>query len=110
MKTLKSYITLALSVLFLALSFYPCTDVYVSIDTTRNASWVQEKSYSDQETLDSCSPLCTCVCCAVSITVALALHILPIGTTHMMDDTPLSFKSFTQNSEKSIWQPPKIVS
>ena len=109
MKSVKVLITVLLSMLFLLIAMYPCMDVYVQTDSSNNTTLVREVQHADHSTMDDCSPLCACVCCAASITVALALHVSNVQTYNAVVVTPLPFDNLVQGEEKPIWQPPKIA-
>lgn len=109
MKSVKTLFTIVLSMLFLGIAMYPCTDVYVKTDSLLHKTLVQEQQHADSSVVDNCSPLCVCVCCAASVTVALALKLPNVSVLNGVAHTPLPFDNLVQGEEKPIWQPPKIA-
>lgn len=109
MKSGKVLINVLLSMLFLVIAMYPCTDVYVPVESTTHKTLVQENRGVDHSILDDCSPLCACMCCAAPITVALTVHLPNAPFSNLKKQTPLPYDNLIQGAEKPIWQPPKIV-
>lgn len=109
MKSGKVFINVLLSMLFLVIAMYPCTDVYVPVESSNHKTLVQESRGVDRTILDDCSPLCACMCCAAPITVALAVHLPNTLFPNVTRQTPLPYNNLIQGAEKPIWQPPKIV-
>ncbi|WP_010252993.1 DUF6660 family protein [Myroides injenensis] len=98
------------SLLILFVAAYPCADKYIDYsleNTVDHSSVVQEDM--DNDFMDHCSPLCSCTCCAASITIAYTLSIPLFIEIQHLEKLPSQYESLYKSIVYSIWQPPKIV-
>lgn len=113
MKQLHNISSLLLSLIFIAISMYPCADKYENVASSSNEITFQTttiQQHSDHTThKDACSPLCTCSCCAVSLTVAKAASIVTFATPLINSKVNSIYQNLVDNLDFSIWQPPKIL-
>ena len=109
MNSVRVLFTGLLSLLFIVIALYPCTDIYVQADSSAHTTLVYQSHEQQHAAVDDCSPLCACVCCAASVTVALAIQVTKIHSYDTPVSTPLPFNNIIQGGEKTIWQPPKIA-
>lgn len=116
MKATRYIAHLVLSLLILVVASYPCTDrfeyvpsVVNTINYTTATSSIDTSIQKEITLKDTCSPLCTCNCCATFITLAFSVN-LPEAKTSSLNKEVVSFYNyFPQNIATSIWQPPKIA-
>lgn len=112
MKQFKSILNLFLSLVFLAISFYPCADSYAGVLVSQNIESTHLTSVEQADLdyqHDLCSPLCSCSCCAVSLTVADVITVIDFTSSVEILKTPIYHKETVIRMEYPIWQPPKIV-
>lgn len=112
MKQFKSILNLFLSLIFLAISFYPCADSYAGVLVSPSTESAQVTSVQQADLdihHDVCSPLCSCSCCAVSLTVADVITIIEFTPTIEILKAPIYRKETVIRMKYPIWQPPKIV-
>lgn len=113
MKQFNNILNLFLSLVFLAISFYPCADSYVDLNITQSTKSIHltslQQADSDIDHLDVCSPLCSCSCCAVSLTVAEVINVIDLSSVKHNHKIPSYHKDTVIRMEYPIWQPPKIV-
>lgn len=96
-----------LAVYFLGLSVKTCSDTVMAADNCQIVSCVHlETGHADHHTADSCSPLCTCVCCGGVTLVYEFLH--NFKANHSSLEKPLYSENSISEISFSIWQPPKI--
>lgn len=110
MKLERSILHLILSILFIAISVYPCADKYVSEEVINQSAYqaaVQQDNHSAQT--DFCSPLCVCNCCSTSLTIIAFADILPAGAIYSKDKEYAYYPPSLSDINRSIWQPPKIM-
>ncbi|MDR0229091.1 MAG: hypothetical protein LBI72_08520 [Flavobacteriaceae bacterium] len=111
MKFLHNILSIVMPILFLAFSQYPCADKYVvpiSYENTSTNTLTYQEDQSSLQHIDLCSPLCTCTCCAASIT-SVVLHIDFSYFDMIYNYTPTYYKEIPKGADISIWQPPKIA-
>ncbi|MCC9044586.1 hypothetical protein LNQ81_18105 [Myroides sp. M-43] len=113
MKQFNSILNILLSLIFIAISFYPCADSYVDVPVSQNTESIHLTSLTQADSnidhLDVCSPLCSCSCCAVSLTVADVIDVIEVISTKDNHKTPQPYKNAIIKMEYPIWQPPKLV-
>lgn len=113
MKQLHNILTQLLSLIFIAISMYPCADKYENVVSSlyevsfQTATFQQHSETKTHQ--DACSPLCTCSCCAVSLTVAKATSILTFATPLISSKVNSFYQNDVDSLVFSIWQPPKLV-
>ncbi len=107
MRQLHNILTLVLSLFFIAISMYPCADKYENIVSNYEVTVQQHADKTLHQ--DACSPLCTCSCCAVSLTVAKATILVTFPTTSINSKVNSIYQNSVNNLAFSIWQPPKIL-
>ncbi|MFM9909219.1 MAG: DUF6660 family protein [Chitinophagaceae bacterium] len=93
----------------LYLSCIPCSDsIECNVKTEVKISTVANHQQHSHEK-ESCTPFCTCSCCAVSV------FFVPFTKTPIAKEVfqsvkyPMYLISFTAEAHYSIWQPPQIV-
>ncbi|MDM1396846.1 hypothetical protein HX049_06630 [Myroides odoratimimus] len=112
MKQFKSILNLFLSLIFLAISFYPCADSYAAVPMSQNTESIHLTSVAQTDLdidHDACSPLCSCSCCAVSLTLAEVIDVIELLPSKDNHKDPINHKDSVIKMEYPIWQPPKIV-
>lgn len=110
MKHYKYILALFLAITILVISFYPCADRYVSsMVQTEVASTEAFETQHKEHSSDACSPFCTCVCCAVSVNLALPNYTLPQLLLTLATAKTLLPYPFVETVVYHIWQPPKLV-
>ncbi|MHC5201830.1 DUF6660 family protein [Myroides sp. LJL119] len=108
MKNIRYIVNLFLSLLILAVASYPCTDKYSSVDSLTTTLRIDADMDSKHSLMDSCSPMCSCNCCATFITIASRLVVCELELKTPVKRYLSSYTSVLQNVDSSIWQPPKI--
>ena len=100
------YITLILSIYFLALTTMPCIDKPLENNIQQGLSYIQS-DLDDHQNCTACSPFCFCDCCVTPIFQQI--------TNIRFDCLLLSEKINSQidiiivpSHLTSIWQPPKF--
>ncbi|MTG98242.1 MULTISPECIES: DUF6660 family protein [Myroides] len=113
MKMLQQILSILLVLVIFTTSMYPCADKFVdkteqlsSFDKVDLPTYNQDRDY---HSLDACSPLCACSCCASSITLALALNITQVKTVIHSPQHFNHYDNLFSRLDSSIWQPPKIA-
>ncbi|MGL4582406.1 MAG: DUF6660 family protein [Flavobacterium sp.] len=113
MKQFNNILNILLSLVFIAISFYPCADSYVGMPVSQHIESIHLTSLTQADTnidhVDVCSPLCSCSCCAVSLTVADVIDVIDVISTKYIHKTPQPYKDSIIKMEYPIWQPPKLV-
>lgn len=110
------WLWLILSLYLLGLSVMPCADetqlpVYEPgigpyLSTVHTAS---ETSHPHEH--DACSPFCSCVCCAVTITTVSRFLYSLLPTVEILPTDAVSFhyvSAYLADPLFAIWQPPKV--
>ncbi len=109
MKDIRNIVHIALSLLVLLVASYPCTDRYQDASFTQNYSVsLEDHNHTQQDSGDTCSPLCTCNCCATSITLALSLKLPKENTPSINKEVVYAYYKTPKNISLSIWQPPRL--
>ncbi|MDR6845347.1 DUF6660 family protein [Flavobacterium granuli] len=102
-----------LSVIILALSCMPCTDMEGSRVSHLSAEIASNNdSHPHNGQIDLCSPFCACNCCSTHVVTYFPIIAtdLPIVTNVIKISLPTTYKSiFSSNFYGSIWQPPQIA-
>lgn len=94
----------------MVISFYPCADRYVSSIAQVEAMTDQgDEAAHSSDSLDACSPFCTCVCCAVSVHISLPVYALVVPVQLVRTAKTIHPYPFVENLVYHIWQPPKLV-
>lgn len=112
MKQDNNILTLLLSLIFIAISMYPCADKYEHIVSTNELGFAQTTVQQHSEHTshqDACSPLCACSCCAVSLTVAKPTSVKTFVATFITSKVNSIYQKSVDNLVYSIWQPPKLM-
>ena len=106
------FINIILSVIILALSCMPCTDMEGSgVSHSSSELALNNDSHSHDKQIDLCSPFCACNCCNTQMFTYFSITAIdfPIVTGVIKISLP-SYKSiFSSNFFGSIWQPPQIA-
>jgi hypothetical protein len=92
----------------LYMSCLPCGD-----STECNEKAVTEISTTDNHQehnhdAESCTPFCTCSCCAISIFYSGFYKALDVKALFQSEKHLLSNVAFNTEAYYSIWQPPKV--
>ena len=115
MKITRYIAHLILSLLILVVASYPCTDRFEyapSVVNTTNYTTnitLENSTHKEVNHKDTCSPLCTCNCCATFITLAFSVNVLEAKTPSLNKEVVSFYSYFPQNIAITIWQPPKIA-
>ncbi|PJJ66640.1 DUF6660 family protein [Chryseobacterium geocarposphaerae] len=103
---------LLLTFYFVALSIMPCNDVAAKqLNATPNFAYVNNPQEHSHSSNDTCSPLCFCNCCQMTVT---SFKIEPVIIFPEQVRSYFSKKIFFQKNDfaylvyDQIWQPPKI--
>ncbi len=110
MKLQRNIFHLILSILFIAISIYPCADKYVSdiaVNQTSYQTAIQQDNHNIQS--DFCSPLCICGCCSASLTIITFTEIVYSVAIQPKNKEYSYLSPSLSGINHSIWQPPKIV-
>lgn len=101
-------IAIILSLYVLALSVKPCIDIQQDlVHHHAEVSQTSEHSHQHNEK-DSCSPFCTCSCCATS--VIFQEYLVQLGSFPFIGKHFFPVSSiFISNPLATFWQPPKIA-
>ena len=105
------WLTYILSLYILVLAVLPCTDhliVPIQIDLTHLAV---DSHDHDQESRDTCTPLCGCSCCGVHISeVSFFWYETPEQPiVYKIANQSFATKFPISDYNGSIWQPPKAI-
>jgi len=105
------FLSLILSIAILAVSFVPCTDNLVIMTGSSLKKEIKSSPNSSNEhnnTSDSCSPFCTCSCCAASAIYSPFSRAQVVKVIFQSKKYPLYNISLNSEVFYSIWQPPKL--
>lgn len=110
----RSIVYFIFSLLILFVAAYPCADKYIDYSEVNAITYTLDHSSisqgdADNDFMDHCSPLCSCTCCAASITIAYTLSIPFFKEIQHLEKLPSQYESLYPSVVNSIWQPPKIV-
>lgn len=110
----RSIVYFIFSLLILFVAAYPCADKYIDSSDLDFITYIVDHSSISQEDMDNdfmdhCSPLCSCTCCAASITIAYTLSIPYFKEIEHIEKLQSEYESLYKSIVYSIWQPPKIV-
>jgi hypothetical protein len=99
----------ALGIFLLYLSCIPCSDNEECNDkvATQLSSAEQHKNHSHEK--ETCTPFCTCSCCAISAFSSPLTRIVVIDMGDHSVKHPLFNVSIHAEAHYSIWQPPKVA-
>ncbi|TKT93238.1 DUF6660 family protein [Dyadobacter frigoris] len=101
---------LTLSLYILLLSCFPCGDGLEcnGKDELKISASVEHKNHSHES--ESCTPFCTCSCCAASTFFQFSVPAVKIPkAVFAAVKFPLYADCFRPELSFSIWQPPKIA-
>lgn len=118
MKQVRTILTQILALIFIVISMYPCADKYeennvsvsytISLQTNIQTSTI-EAARNVTRHQDACSPLCTCSCCSVFLTVTKPSSILAFVAVPINSKVNSIYQNLVGNLVFSIWQPPKLI-
>ena len=96
-----------MSCFMLYLSFVPCSD---GLDQAKYGHEVLvepgDGNHSHQE--ESCTPLCVCSCCSVTIFTPATPPVLVFKVSHGSHDFPVFDHTRYSDALSNIWQPPRL--
>ena len=105
------FVNIILSIVILALSCMPCTDMESDKDNLSTEFALNENSHSHDKQIDLCSPFCMCSCCSAQVFTYFPITTMNFPLVIGVIKIPLpTYKPiFTSNFFGSIWQPPQIA-
>ena len=95
--------------LVLALSFFPCSDGFSSVNSTAKESVITKNAESTEQHThqDACTPFCTCSCCASVVTGRVSVFETPFNLPLSKKQTGY-FPSSICDISLPVWQPPQL--
>ncbi|WP_298316459.1 DUF6660 family protein [uncultured Aquimarina sp.] len=103
------FFTIILSVFILGLELVPCSDAFNS-EHKEEVSCNDEQDHS-HDTDDSCTSICICACCGVTITYELLKQFnVEVRTDIISKDDCIYQSDYTFYFFPNIWQPPQLIS
>jgi hypothetical protein len=101
-------IAVIISIITITFSALPCDDELV-IGTQQSASISQGSNFDNHTDIDLCSPFCSCVCCAISISEPTRHAEIVIYPEFSNKELCTHYKtSFFNNYFSKIYQPPQV--
>ena len=100
--------TLLFNIYMLALSFFPCADIDISVNDNENIISSTDNNKKEHNETENCTPFCICSCCAVPI-IYEAINIDENSKQIYLSAKYPSLKiNCPSLSSAAIWQPPKF--
>jgi len=100
------FLTIILSLYFLALNVVPCSDSAQANDDAQDVSVVDFDGDHDQD-LELCSPFCQCHCCHVH-TIDFGIVEFQLLQTEISNENFAHFDKLGKDFTHSLYQPPKV--
>lgn len=101
-------IALIVSVVFLLMSFMPCSDGMNKEDSHEESKSAQHNHQEDED--DACPITCFCSCCGMSVTYQIVKEVQ--FKQHPKISTLVFFhyqSNYVLDFRASIWQPPQLI-
>lgn len=107
--SLRKAWTILLSLYVLALAVTPCGDTLVPDPHDLTLSEVHYDMESGDGHHTGCTPLCTCACCGIIVSIEdLPVYFTPEISEYYLDNFPLPH-SFLRGYNHTVLQPPQFV-
>lgn len=100
---------LLLGLYLLGLSFMPCRDRHGIEGKKGTSITMLSSNESHEDADDSCTPFCTCSCCAISINYTPLFRLVAVKPFTFSRQFPLYQEKATHSNIYNIWQPPKSL-